>query len=179
MSASLFWNILFMKLLLYFSISCSFMFSFKVLFMNFIASSFLSNTVLNMASCSCQLVNWYCSFWSESVSWFSFVSCVLCDSNIIASCCFSCCFAHFFSNIWLYFIYSLYVNVSILVHLLNYNIYSSFCQYLFCSKFFCFVNSFVFIFNFFCFLVFILFITILINFIFFLLYFWFLVWILS
>ena len=133
MSASLFWNIFFMKLLLYFSISCSFMFSFKVLFMNFIASSFLSNTVLNMASCSCQLVNWYCSFLSESVSWFSFVSCVFCNFNIIDS---SCCFAHFASNIWLYFIYSLYVNVSILVHLLNYNICFRFCQYLFCSKFF-------------------------------------------
>ena len=133
MSASLFWNIFFMKLLLYFSISCSFMFSFKVLFMNFIASSFLSNTVLNIASCSCQLVNWYCSFWSESV--FLFLS-IFGDFNIIDSSCFFRCFSHFASNIWLYFIYSLYVNVSILVHLLNYNICFRFCQYLFCSKFF-------------------------------------------
>ena len=51
MSASLFWNILFTKLLVYFSISSAFSFAFIAWFISDTASSFLSNIVLNILSC--------------------------------------------------------------------------------------------------------------------------------
>ena len=64
MSASLFWNILLTKLLVYFSISSGFSFVFIAWFISATASSFLSNIVLNILSCL--FVMLYFSFWSDN-----------------------------------------------------------------------------------------------------------------
>ena len=68
-SASLFWNILFIKLLLYFSNSSSLNFLFSILFINFVTSFLLSNSVLNILSCSCSIT--YSAFSSSTLDMLS------------------------------------------------------------------------------------------------------------